>query len=136
MIKSRRKSAGDQRHGRRIQTPFENEDQSLTEPEDAGSDASRKLGAKGKPEDAMPVKAGGQTEGRSGRSMADESRRVGWKVKSEDAIPDEESEAGLEGRAGGARFSTQVGGRVRKVKLEGSIAGASWRSGSKAGLEG
>jgi len=59
MIKSRRKSAGDQRHGRRIQTPFENEDQSLTEPEDAGFDASRRLGAKGKPEDAMPVKAGG-----------------------------------------------------------------------------
>ena len=104
MIKSRRKSAGDRRHRRRIQTPIENEGQSLTEPEDAGSDESRKPGAKGKPEDATPVKAGGQTEGRSGRSMADESRRVGWKVKSEDAIPDEESEAGLEGRAGGCAF--------------------------------
>jgi len=76
MIKSRRKSAGDRRHRRRIQTPIDIEGQSLTEPEDAGSDESRKPGAKGKPEDAAPVKAGGQTEGRSGRSMADESRRL------------------------------------------------------------
>jgi len=76
MIKSRRKSAGDQRHRRGFKLQSENEGQSLTEPEDAESDESRKPGAKGKPEDAAPVKAGGQTEGRSGRSMADESRRL------------------------------------------------------------
>jgi len=60
MVKSRRKSAGDRRHRRRIQTPIKLEGQSLTEPEDAGSDESRKLGAKGKPEDAAPVKAEGK----------------------------------------------------------------------------
>jgi len=76
MIKGRRKSVGDRRHRRRIQTPIEIEGWSLTEPEDAGFGASRKLGAKGKPEDAMPVKAGGQTEGRSGRLMADANRRL------------------------------------------------------------
>jgi len=66
--------------------------------------------------------------------MADESRRVGWKVKSEDAIPDEESEAGLEGRAGGCD-PMKVGAGSR-VKLEGSMVGASRKSGSKARLEG
>jgi len=52
------------------------------------------------------------------------------------SIPDEESEAGLEGRAGGARVSTRVGGRVKKVKLEDAMAGESRKSGSKARLEG
>jgi hypothetical protein len=55
-------------------------------------------------------------------------------VKSEDAIPDEESEAGLEGRAGG-RDPMKVGAGSR-VKLEDSMAGASRKSGSKARLEG
>jgi len=63
MIKSRRESVGDRRHRRRIQTPIENEGWSLREPEDAGPGASRELGAKGKLEDAAPVKAGGQNGG-------------------------------------------------------------------------
>jgi hypothetical protein len=50
--------------------------ESLTEPEDAGSDESRKPGPKVKPEELTPVKAGGQAEGRSGRSMVDASRRL------------------------------------------------------------
>ena len=50
--------------------------ESLREPEGAGFGESRKLGAKGKPEEGTPVKAGGQAEGRAGRSMADESRRL------------------------------------------------------------
>ena len=66
--------------------------------------------------------------------MADESRRVGWKVKSEDAIPDEESEAGLEGRAGGC--GPMKVGAGAKVKLEDAMAGESWRSGPMARLEG
>jgi len=87
MIKSRRKSVGDRRHRRRIQTPNEIEGWLLTEPEDAGFDASRKLGAKGKPEDAMPVKAGGQTEGRSKKVDGRCKSAVGWKEKSETQVP-------------------------------------------------
>jgi len=60
MIKCRRKSVGDRRHRWKIQTPIKFEGWSLTEPEDADFGASRELGAKGKPEDVTPVKAGGQ----------------------------------------------------------------------------
>jgi hypothetical protein len=46
------------------------------------------------------------------------SRRLGWKAEPEDARSDESRS------------------RVKKVKLEGSMAGASRRSGPKARLEG
>jgi hypothetical protein len=55
-------------------------------------------------------------------------------VKSEDAIPDEESEAELEGRAGG--YGPMKVGAGLKVKLEDAMAGASRRSSPKARLEG
>jgi len=87
MIKGRRKSVGDRRHRRRIQTPIEIEGWSLTEPEDAGFGASRKLGAKGKPEDASAGESrrsnGGQIRKVNGRCES----AVGWKVKLETRYP-------------------------------------------------
>jgi len=135
MINGRRKSVGDRRHRWRIQTPIEIEGWSLTEPEDAGFDASRKLGAKGKPEDATAGESRRSTRGQIRKADGRCESVVGWKVKSEDAGSDEESGVGLEGRTGGCEFrrESEVSS---KVKLEDWSSGASRGAGPKAKSEG
>jgi len=61
--------------------------ESLTEPEDAGFGESRRLDAKGKPEEVAPVKAEGQTEGTTGRSMADASWRLTGRCSQRTRVP-------------------------------------------------